>query len=366
MQIERQVAFWLVAAILFFILVSAVSEILLPFVAGMVIAYMLNPLADFLERLGLTRLVASAFIVVLLVVSFILLLVFLVPVVIEQVRQFAVALPGEMERLRGLIETWVRDRYGPGAQSAIDGVNKAFSSMSGNWDSVAGFLAGTIWSQGRALFALGSLFLVTPLVVFYLLVDWNSMLEKVDSWLPRQHAPKLRQLASDINDAVGAFFRGQGMVCLILAVFYAVGLSLIGLNYGALIGAATGLMAFVPYVGWVIGTMTALVLAVLQFWPEVLPVILVLGVFLAGQGVDAGFLSPNIVGSKIGLHPVWLIFSLFAFSYLFGIVGVLVAVPTAAAVVVIVRFALNSYLNSSVYTGVENASKNLPVPPPHA
>jgi predicted PurR-regulated permease PerM len=192
---------------------------------------------------------------------------------------------------------------------------------------------------------------VTPLVVFYLLVDWHPMLNKVDGWLPRDHAPAVRRLAGEINDAVAAFIRGQGTVCLILAVFYAAALSFAGLKYGLLVGVATGILSFVPFVGWALGLITATGLAVVQFWPDVMSIALVMGVFLAGQALDAGYLSPQIVGSKIGLHPVWLIFALFVFSYLFGFIGVLVAVPVAAAVGVLARFALEQYLASPFYKG---------------
>jgi predicted PurR-regulated permease PerM len=199
--------------------------------------------------------------------------------------------------------------------------------------------------------------LITPLVVFYMLIDWHPMLAKVDSWLPRAHAPTIRRLASEVNDAVSAFIRGQGTVCFVLAVYYALALGATGLRYGLLVGLATGLLSFVPFVGWALGLITATAIAVVQYWPDTLPILIVVGIFAGAQVLDAGFLSPNIVGSKIGLHPVWLIFSLFVFSYLFGFVGVLVAVPIAAAVGVLVRFALKIYLESPLYSGVDSPDR---------
>ena len=177
------------------------------------------------------------------------------------------------------------------------------------------------------------------------------MLNRIDGWLPRDHAPAIRQLGRDINDAVSAFIRGQGTICLILGLVYALGLSWIGIKYGLLIGLGAGLLGFVPFVGWALGIMTASAMALTQFWPDTLPLIKVLALFGFGQALDAGFLSPKIVGSKVGLHPVWLIFSLFVFSYLFGFVGVLVAVPVAAALGVLIRFALKIYLESAMYSG---------------
>jgi predicted PurR-regulated permease PerM len=177
------------------------------------------------------------------------------------------------------------------------------------------------------------------------------MMSRIDGWLPRDHAESIRELANEMNEAVAAFVRGQGTVCLVLGTFYALGLSAIGLNYGLIVGLATGILAFVPFVGWALGLMAAVTLAAVQFWPDLLPIALVAGVLIAGMALDAGFLSPKIVGSKIGLHPVWLIFALIVFSYLFGFIGTLIAVPLAAAVGVLVRFCLRLYLNSSVYRG---------------
>jgi predicted PurR-regulated permease PerM len=351
MMIERQGFFWLLVAAFVFFLVDQLRDVLLPFVVGMGFAYGLNPVADMLERKGMSRAAASILLVGLLVVFVVLLVVFLGPVVIAQVSQFVDALPGELIRLRGLLEAWARDNLAQTFPRAEQSIGQSINWVSENSGTVASWLAQSLWTQGGALLAIVSLVLIAPLVTFYLLLDWKRMLAEIDLALPREHADTLRSMGHDINAAVGAFVRGQGTVCLVLGIFYGLGLWLIGLDYGLLIGFATGMLAFVPFVGWIVGTITATTLAVIQFWPHWLPVLLVLGVFLAGQALDAGFLSPKIVGPKIGLHPVWLIFSLFAFSYLFGLVGTLVAVPMAAAVGVVVRYSLRAYRASSVYTG---------------
>jgi predicted PurR-regulated permease PerM len=351
MRVERQVLFWLSALLVLILLIGLLGPILLPFVAGIVIAYFLNPAADRLTRWGLPRWLAAVLIVAAFIAGIAAALVFLVPVIATQAQQFAVALPEEIARLRGLLDTWARAQLGthyPEFEAALD---RASDALAQNLASVAGAFASSLWSQGLALFNFLSLLLVTPLVAFYVLIDWNPMLAKIDSWLPREHAPTIRRLARDINDAVSAFFRGQGTVCLILAVYYAIALSAAGLRYGLLVGLGTGLLSFVPFVGWALGLIVATTIAIVQFWPEYLPILIVVGVFIGAQVLDAGFLSPTIVGSKIGLHPVWLIFALFVFSYLFGIVGVLVAVPIAAAVGVLVRFAIRVYLASDVYRG---------------
>ena len=204
-----------------------------------------------------------------------------------------------------------------------------------------------------------ALLLITPVVVFYLLVDWHPMLERVDGTLPRDHAPTIRRLGGEINDAVSAFIRGQGAICMMLGIYYAVGLSWAGIDYGLLVGLSTGLLAFIPIVGWLLGLIFASGLAIVQFWPDLTPLAKVVGVLVAGMAFDAAVLSPRFVGHKVGLHPVWLIFALFVFSYLFGFVGTLVAVPLAAAVGVLVRFAVQVYLDSSVYKGTNGASRAL-------
>jgi predicted PurR-regulated permease PerM len=356
MRAERQVLFWLTAAALLILMIAVLKDILLPFVAGIAIAYFLSPLADRLVALGFNRIVASLLIVVTLAVIVVAALVLVVPVIIAQAQDLAAALPGELARLRETIDGWARERLGPG-YAGLDGqIDKASNALAENWASVVGWAATSIWSRSLAIVNFLALLLVTPLVVFYLLIDWHPMLEKVDGWLPREHAASIRTLATDMNDAVAAFVRGQGTVCLILGAYYAITLTAIGLNYGLLIGLATGLMAFVPFVGWALGFITATTVAVIQFWPDMVPILLVVGVFLGAQALDAGFLSPTIVGSKIGLHPVWLIFALFVFSYLFGIVGTLVAVPLAAALGVLIRFALDVYLKSPVYRGPPGAA----------
>jgi predicted PurR-regulated permease PerM len=355
MRPERQFLFWLTAGVLLILTIGLLKDILLPFVAGITIAYFLNPVVDRLASIGINRIVASLFIVAAGGVLVILALVLLVPLVIDQAQRFAEALPAETERLQRLLETWARERLGSRFQGFEQNITRAFETLAQNWTGLAAWAATSIWSGSLALFNFLALMLVTPLVVFYLLVDWHPMLDKIDGWLPRGHAASIRALASDMNDAIAAFIRGQGTVCIVLGAFYSAALSAAGLNYGLLVGLATGFLAFIPFVGWALGLITALGLAVVQFWPDAVAILVVAGIYLGGQALDAGFLSPNIVGSKIGLHPVWLIFSLFVFTYLFGFVGALVAVPLAAATAVLVRFGLGVYLESQVYRGQDPA-----------
>jgi predicted PurR-regulated permease PerM len=209
----------------------------------------------------------------------------------------------------------------------------------------------SLWSGGRALVSLFSLVVVTPVVAFYLIYDWHRMIRTADSWIPVHQRQTVRKLARDIDAAIAGFVRGQTAVCLILGSFYAAALTLSGLNFGLLIGLISGVITFIPYVGSMTGLILALGVAVAQFWPHYSSILIVLGIFLVGQFVEGNLLAPKLVGRRVGLHPLWLIFALLAFGYLFGFVGLLVAVPLAATIGVLVRFALQRYRESSLYTG---------------
>jgi predicted PurR-regulated permease PerM len=286
--------------------------------------------------------------------------ILLVPFVANQFRQLAETLPGDLERLKRALELWAAGWLGERFAIIQPSLERAVTELSQNWSSALGMIVKSLWSQGLAIVNFISLLLITPVVVFYLLVDWHPMLEKVDRWLPRDHADTIRRLGTEINDAVSAFIRGQGTICLILGCFYALALSWAGVRYGLLIGVATGILSFVPFVGWALGLLVSGAVAVTQPWPNLPLLLTVVGIFVAAVAVDSAVLSPKIVGKKIGLHPVWLIFSLFVFSYLFGFVGVLVAVPVAAAFGVLVRFALELYLQSSVYKGANRTLREEP------
>lgn len=351
MRIERQVLFWIAAAALLLATIALLRDVLLPFVMGIAIAYILSPLVDGLSRLGVSRTLASLMVVAVGAVAAAVAIAVLAPVVSEQAERLASTLPGDIERARTGFDQWARETIGPSFPGLDASVSRLVQSLSENWGALGSWAASSLWSGGRALFNFVTLILITPLVVFYLLVDWHPMLARIDGWLPRDHAATIRRLADEMNEAIAAFVRGQGTVCLLLAAIYALGLTAIGLDYGLLVALGTGLFSFVPFAGWALGLITASGLAIVQFWPDVVPIAMVVGLFVAGMAIDAALLSPKIVGSKIGLHPVWLIFALMVFSYLFGFIGTLIAVPLAAALAVLVRFAVDVYLESDVYRG---------------
>jgi predicted PurR-regulated permease PerM len=351
---QRQIVFWLAALLLFILLLWLLADILLPFVAGLAIAYLLKPLTDRLERAGVNRLAAALVIITVVVLAIVVLILLVAPVLGGQLWSFIDNIPGYVTKLQSLLSDpsrpWVQKLVGAGFNTD-KGVSDLVTQGAG-W--LTAFLK-SLWSGGRALVSLFSLVVITPVVAFYLLYDWHTMIRVVDSWVPLRQRDTVRALAREIDAAIAGFVRGQSAVCLILGSFYAIALTLTGLNFGLLIGLLSGVITFIPYVGSMTGLILALGVAVAQFWPDYTSIGVVLGIFLLGQFLEGNVLSPKLVGQSVGLHPVWLIFALLAFGYLFGFVGLLVAVPLAATIGVLARFALRRYLESSLYTGEPTA-----------
>lgn len=355
---RRQLFFWAAATVVFVGFLYIFSSILLPFFAGMILAYFLDPVADRLQRWGLSRIAATVVILVVFLILLVLGLMLVIPILFTQLTDFLAKLPEYLSGLQSLVTgfdpEWISVRLGVNPEALRDGINSLLTQGTGFIST----LFGSIWSSGKTLIDIAGLFVITPVVAFYMLIDWDKMIDRVDSWVPRDHLHTVRMLAREIDSAVAGFVRGQGTVCLILGVFYALGLTLVGLNFGLLIGLFAGLISFVPYVGSLIGLVLSLGVAAVQFWPEWQWIAAVAAVFFAGQFFEGNILQPNLVGKSVGLHPVWLMFALVAFGALFGFVGLLIAVPAAAAVGVIVRFMIRRYLDSPMYRGHGVASEN--------
>jgi predicted PurR-regulated permease PerM len=348
--LERQVIFWIAALAVLAAVLWLLSDVLLPFVAGMALAYLLDPIARRAERLGIGRAVSALTVVTLVIVALVVAVMAVAPVVHEQFNAFAEKLPGYVAKLQSLIS----DQSRPWLAKLVGGESDPGKSVSTLVSQGSGFIGGflaSIWSGGRAVFSVLSLLIITPVVAFYLLLDWDRVLVTVDGWIPLQHRETVRGLARDIDNAIAGFVRGQAVICLVLAAFYAIGLTLAGLNFGFLIGLMTGLLSFIPFVGAMTGFLVAGVVAIAQFWPAWTPILTVVGVFLIGQALEGYVLSPKLVGAKVGLHPVWMMFALIAAGYLFGFVGLLIAIPLAATIGVLLRFAIRKYLESAIYTG---------------
>jgi predicted PurR-regulated permease PerM len=359
MTLQKQITFWVVSFLVLILVLWLLSPILLPFIAGLVLAYFLDPVADALERLGLPRVAATALILLLSILFLVLIVLLIVPILGDQIVKFAGDLPTLMQsllaRFNDVAPQWMKDAI---AKSGTD-IQGSISDIAGKAAGWTATLLASVWSGGMALVNILSLLVVTPIVAFYLLADWDRLVVKVDSWLPRDHAVQIRGIFNDIDAAMAGFIRGQGTVCLLLGLFYALALSLAGLKFGLVIGLGAGLLSFIPYVGALVGGVVAIGVALVQFWPDFASIAIIIGIFAAGQFIEGNFLSPKLVGSSIGLHPVWLMFALFAFGYVFGFVGLLLAVPLAAAAGVLVRFALNQYLASKLYRGIP---REMPTP----
>jgi predicted PurR-regulated permease PerM len=348
--LRLHLSFWLGALAVFVLMLWLLSDILLPFVAGLAIAYLLAPVTDWLQRRGVNRLVAALLLITLMVLAFVLVILLIAPLVGGQLAAFIENIPGYV----GKLQTLLRDPSWPWLQKLVgSGLNtdKGVSELVSQGVLWLTTFLKSLWSGGRALVSLFSLIVVTPVVAFYLIYDWHRMIDTVDAWVPVRQRDTVRELAREVDRAVAGFLRGQSAVCLILGTFYAIALTLSGLNFGLLIGLISGLITFIPYVGSMTGLVLSVGVAVAQFWPEYSSILIVLGIFLVGQFLEGNILSPKLVGESVGLHPVWLIFALLAFGYLFGFVGLLVAVPLAATIGVLARFALRRYLESTLYTG---------------
>lgn len=371
MMVQRHLLIWIGTLAILIYGLYQLSGVLLPFVAGMTLGYLLDPLADRLERLGLHRLGATIVILVLFLVALVLLALMLVPVLVHQFSGFIDNLPALASKLQALIAEGSRYLQNHGGETLkklglSDSLTPADiqNSLGALISQGSAYLLGLIrslWFGGQALFNLFSLLVVTPVVAFYILLDWKRMVATIDGWVPLEYRTEVRGVARDIDKALAGFVRGQFIVCVFLGLWYGVGLTLVGLNFGFLIGMTGGFLSFIPYVGSLAVMIFALAVALVQAWPDWGLMAMTFGVVFTGQFLEGNVLSPNLVGASVGLHPVWIIFALLAFGGLFGFTGLLVAVPVAAAAGVVLRFTLRRYLRSELYRGEPE-----PVPYPAA
>ena len=345
----RPFVFWILVVAAIVTMIVVLREVLLPFVAGMVLAYLLNPLALRIERLGVNRQLATGVIVLFVIGLFVVSLFLAVPVIVRELAYFIESLPLYLKQLHALVtdshSPWASKIIGEGLAEAERSVT-SLTTLANEW---LGAFVRSLWSGGRALITMLSLAIVTPIVTFYLLYYWKQIIAAVDNWVPPARRELVRGLALEIDDKVQGFVRGQSTLCIVLAVFYGVTLWLIGLKHGALIGLGAGLLSFIPYLGSLSGLIISTCIAIAQFWPNWTPILLVPLVFFVGQSLADYVLAPYLVGRRVHLNPVWMIFALYAFGYLFGFVGLLIAVPAAAALGVIVRFAFRQYYESRIY-----------------
>ena len=339
---------WIVAGALgaLAVLLWLLAGVLLPFVLGAGFAYLLDPVVRRVERARIGRPASVAFVVLTALAAVAAILVVLLPPAIEQVVEAVRGLPDAVDRLRRALATAL-----PGATAEQEIVDGLIETLRQRAESASGQALLGALSGGRALLDILGLAIVTPVVTVYLLLDWRRVVEGAGGLIPPRHRPTVRELAGQVDRVVAGFLRGQLTVCAILGAFYAGALSLIGLEFGLVIGLASGLLAFIPVVGTAIGGILSVGVAIAQFYPGLVWVAAVAAIYLAGQLVEGNFLTPRLVGREVRLHPVWLIFALSAFGALFGVLGVIIAVPAAAAIGVLTRHALARYRESALFRG---------------
>ncbi|TCO69280.1 AI-2E family transporter [Rhodovulum euryhalinum] len=347
LPVREQVKYWGIAAAVFLILLWFLGNVIMPFIVGMAVAYFLDPVADRLERAGLSRAGATVTITAGALVAFVLAALLVLPTLIQQ----AISLVNEAPAIARQFQTFLVERF-PSLNDNGSAVSRALAAIGDTVQSKGGEVLNGVLASLASVVNVVVLVVLVPVITFYLLLDWDRMVAEVDKLLPLDHAPQVRRLAGEIDRTLAGFIRGQGTVCLILGIYYAVALSMVGLNYGLIVGFIAGLISFIPYVGALVGGGLALGLALFQFWGEWGFIAATAGVFVAGQVIEGNVLTPKLVGGSVGLHPVWLIFALSAFGSVFGFVGMMVAVPVAAALGVLTRFAIAQYKDSRLYKGI--------------
>ena len=345
---SRQTIFWLVGFALFFLAIWLLSGILLPFAAGSAIAYFLDPPVRHLVRLKVPRGLATLILLLLFLLLIVLILVLIVPIIESQTFELVGRLPAFVNELRAEIEAMIARLQAQLSPEDLVKLRQAIGERLADLATWVGTVIRNLLTGGVALANLLSLIFVTPVVAFFLLRDWPKILARIDGWLPREHAETIRAQARLIDQRLAGFLRGQLTLCLALAVYYALGLTVVGLDFGLIIGILVGFLAFLPYIGAAIGFVLSMLLAMTQFpdWHHVFYTALV---FFVGWFIEGNFLVPRLIGPQVHLHPVSVIFALLAFGSLFGFLGVVIAVPMAAIIGVLVRFALAQYLASPVY-----------------
>ncbi len=348
LPVKDQLRYWGIAAAVFFVVLWVLGDVILPFVLGAAIAYCLDPIADRLEATGFSRGWATGIITVVALLFFIVAALLVIPTLVSQLADLIATAP----EMASNLQTILTERF-PELGDANSTIRRSLSEIADAIQSRGDELLNTVLASFSGILNTILIFVIAPVVAVYLLYDWDNMVAKIDGLLPRDHAPAVRKIIGDIDNTMAGFVRGQGTVCLILGVYYAIALMLVGLNFGLVVGFIAGALTFIPYVGALVGGVLAIGLALFQFWGDWVWIIIVWAIFQSGQFVEGNFLTPKLVGSSVGLHPVWLLFALSAFGAVFGFVGLLVAVPVAAALGVILRFVIAQYQSSRLYQGLE-------------
>ena len=350
MSVRNHFIFWSLVIILTAGFVLLFHGILTPFILGLIFGYLLDPMTDRLEAIKVPRGIAAFIVLSGFFIFLVLVFALLVPVLEAQFVRMATVLPDYIQTAKAQIKNVASDYLQPYFEANIfssENLTEKYGQRAIEWGTG---VVKNLWTGGQALFSLISLLVITPVVAFYLLRDWDKMVAQIDSYLPARNRDKIHSILHDIDQALSGFLRGQALVCLILGLFYAIGLTLVGLDFGLLIGLFIGLVSFVPYIGAIFGGILCIGLALLQFG-SLTPVLIVAAIFAVGQFLEGNVLAPKFVGDNVNLHPVWILFALLAGGSLMGFTGMLIAVPVAAVIGVMTRYALDEYKKTSVYSG---------------
>jgi predicted PurR-regulated permease PerM len=353
LDLKTQTRYWGIGAVVFFALMWLFGDVLLPFVLGGAIAYFLDPIADRLEHRGLSRMSAVVIISIGVTLLAILAVLLVVPLFISQ----SIALVSAAPQLIQDFTTFLTTRF-PSLLDEQSALRSVLADLAALLQENGPAILQSAVASVSSLMNYAMIAVIAPIASIYLLYDWDNMISKVDALLPRDHAQTIRQLAGDIDQVISSFVRGMGTVCLIMGTYYAVALMIVGLQFGVVIGLIAGLVTFIPYVGALVGGALAIGLALFQFWGDWLSIGAVVAIFIAGQAAEGNVITPKLVGESVGLHPVWLLIALSVFGAMFGFVGMLIAVPVAASLGVLVRFAAGHYTQSKLYLGANYSHKD--------
>lgn len=348
-KVNRQLTFLLLAFFLLCTFLYSVSDILLPFVLGILVAYILDPVVDRMEAKRIHRGVASAGILLFFFAAILAICFVTVPLIFEQIEGLISKLPQYIRDFNREVMPMIKDKVERISPELANQLNVSANDIPNNIGEVVTLSFAKVFSSGLWLLNLLSLILITPIVSFYLLRDWDVSLARLYSLLPQNYAPIIKKQAKKIDETISAFLRGQLTICLMLGFFYGIFLTIFGLNFGFIIGLGTGLLTFIPYVGLAVGAITGMTIAYLQFGDDTTRILMIAGVFFVGQVIEGNFVTPRIMGQRIGVHPAWLIFSMLAGGSLLGVLGVIISVPMTAVIAVLIRFAIEQYEHSSYY-----------------
>lgn len=344
---RQQLISWGIAAAAFMVVLWVLGDVVLPFIIGGAVAYLLDPVADRLERVGMGRVWATVSVSILMLILGTIATLLVLPLMVNQMLALANAAPDFARAMQSTLS----DRF-PALNDPNSVLRRTLLSIGDAVQSEGGTLIKGAMASALSIINTVTFIVIVPVVSFYLLMDWDSMIARIDALLPMDHAPTIRKLATEVDEVLSGFVRGQVTVCLLLGGFYAVALMIVGLEFGLVVGVIAGVLTFIPYVGTLVGGILSIGLALSQFWETPWLIAVVAAIFVVGQLVEGNILSPKLVGGSVGLHPVWLLFALSAFGTLFGFVGLMVAVPVAAMIGVLTRFAIRNYLDSRLYKGL--------------